>query len=400
MNQIVKTMMDCLKYELCAEENGQGKMNPEGESVVLPERSAQFFASLFCLSKKHDLAHLVGNALNRNGLLPVAYKAQFERQIEAAVYRCERILFESGRIFQTLEEEKIPFLPLKGAVMQQYYPQPWMRTRCDIDVLVQEKDAERAKNALIGRLHYRFEGKTSHDMQFFSQGGVHFELHYALIEDGRLHDSDDSLSRIWDAAEDERANSSQKKLTGEMFYYYHVAHMAKHFLNGGCGVKPFVDLFLLERGNGVPIDGEKRDALLRRGGLLRFAKAAGRLSRVWLGTEEHCETTRQMEQYVLQGGVYGTMQNRVAVQQVRQGGKLQYAFFRIWMPYDSLKFRYPTLEKHKWLLPFFEIRRWLSFLSDGGAKRGITELSWNNRTTEEESSQTRAMLRSLGLDCR
>ena len=41
-----------------------------------------------------------------------------------------------------IKKVQIPFLPLKGSVIRQYYPEPWMRTSCDIDILVDfEKDA-------------------------------------------------------------------------------------------------------------------------------------------------------------------------------------------------------------------------------------------------------------------
>ena len=61
------------------------------------------------------------------------------------------------------------------------------------------------------------------------------------------------------------------EMTDEFFYFYHIAHMAKHFENGGCGIRPFVDLVVLDR-----MDSEnfsKRDELLKSGGLLQFARA-------------------------------------------------------------------------------------------------------------------------------
>ena len=57
----------------------------------------------------------------------------------------------------------------------------------------------------------------------------------------------------------------------KMFYFYHVAHMAKHFEIGGCGVRPFLDSYLLLYY--AQYRTESCCQLLRKGGLLTFAKA-------------------------------------------------------------------------------------------------------------------------------
>ena len=42
-----------------------------------------------------------------------------------------------------LEKAQIPFVPLKGSVIRKYYPEAWMRTSSDIDVLVHKEDVEK-----------------------------------------------------------------------------------------------------------------------------------------------------------------------------------------------------------------------------------------------------------------
>ena len=50
---------------------------------------------LYILSKKHDLAHLVGDALIRHKLLSEGeIKAKFEKQMMMAVYRYEKINYD------------------------------------------------------------------------------------------------------------------------------------------------------------------------------------------------------------------------------------------------------------------------------------------------------------------
>ena len=356
---------------------------------------------LYRVSKKHDLAHLVGNALINNGLIEEGkLKEAYRQEVYTAVFRYERILFETEELRRILNGERISFVPLKGAVIRQYYPEPWLRTSCDIDILVHEEDLERAVTALKEKLGYncKREEKGSHDIQLYSPSGVHLELHYKLVEENINLKANIVLSDIWNYIEEEKTCFAEKIITDDIFYFYFIAHTAKHFVNGGCGIKPFIDLWVYNHSKNIQINVDKRKELLFKGGLLKFAENAEKLSEVWFGKIEHTDITRQMEKYLLKGGVYGTMQNRVAMQQAKSGGKFKYALSRIWLPYDTIKFHYPVLQKHKWLLPFCEIRRWFKLLFKGGVKRSVGELSANSSITKEQKDEISSFLNELGLD--
>lgn len=158
----------------------------------------------------------------------------------------------------------------------------------------------------------------------------------------------------------------------ELFYFYHIAHMAKHFEYGGCGVRPFIDLWILN--HRLTFDREKRTALLREGGLLKFSEACETLSEVWFGDKEPTELTGLLEKYMLSGGMYGNIENMVAVQKNQDGGWLHYIFRRLFMPYERLKNVYPILQKHKWLTPVMQLRRWYDMIATGRMKRTVGEI--------------------------
>ena len=387
MEKIVRVMMNLIASEVC------GKALDRSQDVLAEDE----LALLYRLSKAHDLAHIVGDALIKNDLIPEGeIRSKFDKQLMMAVYRYERINYELDCLRTVLNEGRIPFLPLKGSVIRQDYPEPWMRTSCDIDILVSEAEADRAAQLLVERLGYRKEGQGSHDISLFSEHGVHLELHYSLIEGNWVGHMESILRSVWSYAS-LVADTSEHTLSDEMFYYYHLAHMAKHFVYGGCGIRPFLDLWVLN--HRVSFDREKRERLLEQGGLLTFAARAEELSEVWFGDGNHTDVTRQMQAYLLRGGVYGTTENRVAVQQVKKGGKLRYALSRIWLPYDVLRFQYPSLTGKKALLPLYEVRRWFKLLFRGGVRRSVNELRLNSATTEEEQTKTKALLGELGIDC-
>lgn len=312
-----------------------------------------------------------------------------------AVYRYERINYELTQLKATLNKAQIPFLPLKGSVLRQYYPEPWMRTSCDIDVLVQEPDLKKTLGILTEKMNYKIDSQCSHHYGLFSDSGVHIELHFTLSESTAKHDEDPVLKTVWERCTPDPRQTYCYLMPEALFFYYHIVHMAKHFQSGGCGIRPFLDIWVLDHREEA--DAEGRKALLREGGVDTFAAASEKLSRVWFEHEMGDEVTERMERYLLGGGVYGTLEQRVSLQQAREGSKLRYAISRIWQPYDVLVRRYPSLAGKRLLLPFYEVRRWFSLLFCGRVKRGVLELKANSATTQEDRNETKKLLDSLHL---
>ena len=351
--------------------------------------------AMTALVRHHDLTHLLALGLKNNGLL-TSEDGNFENEIFRAVFRCEQLNYELTSICRTLERAQVPFIPLKGSVLRRYYPEPWMRTSCDVDVLVRVEDLNRATAALADALDYRIETKGAHDVQIFTPNGQHIELHFNLIEDHRIKDASAILNRVWDAAVPCSGWTYQYEMPDELFYFYHIAHMAKHVENGGCGIRPFLDIWVLT--HRVPHDWNRREQLLAGGGLSAFARQAERLTEIWFGTGTHDDTTRRLEQYILNGGVYGNLVNRISVQQVKHGGKLRYACSRIWLPYETMRVFYPSLDGRPNWLPLYELYRWGRLLFCGGAARSMNELRLNGRIGGERSEAAKALLSELGLD--
>ena len=55
------------------------------------------------------------------------------------------------------------------------------------------------------------------------------------------------LEKIWGHCSSLPDKPNQYLMTKEDFYIYHVIHMAKHFLNGGIGIKHFLDLYIMNK---------------------------------------------------------------------------------------------------------------------------------------------------------
>lgn len=357
--------------------------------------SPKMLDDLLEVALKHDMLHLFALGMKQNGLIPEGDELGLGKCIFKAVYRYERLKYDYDSLCDILENAKIPFLPLKGSVIRQYYPEAWMRTSCDIDILVHEEDLDKTVDFLINDCGYTYHKKGTHDVSLFSVNGVHIELHYTLMGKGVAKSSREILRDVWKWTKPKEAKSFWYEMPDELFYFYHIAHMAKHIEEGGCGVRPFIDLMILDNLKDADID--KRNQLLKEGGLLKFAEMARKLSKVWFDNLETDEVLKQLEDYLLYGGVYGNDENRIAVQQQKKGGKIGYALSKIFIPYDVIKFHYPILEKHKWLTPVMEIRRWGKLIFCGHLKRTTDELKFNSNITDEQAKVMRDFLDNIGL---
>ena len=382
MEKIIRTMMDLIAYEVCGKEIDKSQYALTDDEL----------AKLYKLSKSHDLAHLVGDALIKNNLIGDSeIKAKFQRQIMLAVYRYEKINYELGRIRKVMNEAEIPFIPLKGSVLRRYYPEPWMRTNCDIDVLVHEEAVDQAAQTIVDKLGYTYEKKQYHDISLMSDGGVHLELHHTIKENKANIDA--LLSDCWDYAAP--SGDYECCFTNEFFYFHQVAHASYHFLHGGCGVRPILDLYLLQRK--MPFGSTVLDEMLERSGIKKFFDAAKALSEVWFGGSEHSGVTRRMEQFVISGGVYGTKKNSMAVCQQKEKGRLGYIINRIWLPYELLCVTYPRLKGRKYLQLFYEIKRWFRIFNPEARKHKKRDLDIIKGLDAEQKAEVNQMLSDLGL---
>lgn len=382
MKDIVHAMMTLIASEVC------GKAIDPSQDPFSDEE----LAALYKLSKAHDLAHLVGDALIKNKLISNAeIKSKFEKQLMTAVYRYERINYELNCLRTILNDAKMPFIPLKGSIIRRYYPEPWMRTSCDIDILVREEQVDEAAQLLVDRYGYTYEKKNYHDISLMSGSGVHLELHYSIKE--RKDNIDSLLSECWSYAV--RLEGFEYGFTNEFFLFHQFAHASYHFLGGGCGIRPFIDVFLLEKK--LSFNRGKLDEMLQRTGIKKFSDEMLCLANLWFGNGEHDSITRSMEQFVLTGGVYGTAENSVAVSQQKERGRIGYILRRIWLPYDLLCTTYPRLKGRRYLQPFYEIRRWFRVFNVDARKRKKNDLNAIKQLSPERKDNVNQMLKELEL---
>ena len=348
---------------------------------------------LYKISKIHDLAHLVGDALDQNGLLNANedYKNKFLKDRNLALFRYEQMNYECEKICKTLEENKIKFTLLKGAVLKKLYPMPWLRTSSDIDILIDKSGIAKTQEVFTKILDCTFEKECENTYSAHTKSGVHIEVHLDLSRDFKSGEIIDNIDKF---LQDYSGNYC-KVLQNEIFYVHLLAHMAKHIIHGGCGVRAFLDIWIFN--SKVTLNREKLSNILNEYNLAKLEEACYNLSKVWFENALHNDLTKTLEEFILHGGVYGNIENQVAVNKAKTDGKSSGLAKKIFLPHEQLKFTYPVLQKHKWLTPLFEVVRWFRIVFKGRSKILAKELKANKKITKTQAEKTANLLKDLGL---
>lgn len=374
-----------LRIVICNDKAAEGL-----QSACTPEN----LEKVYTLAIEHDLAHLVGQAISLLAVPKSEAQAKCKKAAMIAYGRYVRLEHDFQQVCQALENAQIPFIPLKGSVLRAYYPEPWMRTSCDADILIKKEQMNIAGKLLTETLGYHINGNTGHDVSFYSPYGTHFELHFDLVEDGRVNGARQIMSQVWENVSLRDGCGFWYEMSDAFFYFYHIAHMAKHFESGGCGIRPVIDLWFLD--NAAKENYTGRDELLRDGGLLQFAAAARKLSRVWFFGEEADPVSEKLQIFLLHGGVYGSITNRVALQAKEKNSRLRYLWSRVFAPYEKLAAYYPILRKFRWLMPVMQVRRWFMLLRPKVFINAKGELA-ASKSIDGKKADTEDLLKLLGL---
>ena len=387
---VEKVFFALIRFEINGDE-----LCDEVKNLITPE----ILPALFKLSKRHDLAHLIGDVLDQNGLLPDGSEAKkrFLQERNMAVYRYEQIQYEFEQICDVLEKAGIPFIPLKGSVIRQYYPEPWMRTSCDIDILVQQERLEEVENLLVGILNYKKHGIGAHDVQFYSESGVHLELHFSLIEFQKFEQQKKAkliLDQAW--KEVETSKNSIKTLSGEFFFFYHMVHMFNHFIGGGCGVRFFIDTWIIQRV--IDINDVRLNEFLRTANLVKFFEGILQVVNAWLGKGKETSIVIDVQEYVLYAGMYGDIKNRIAIEQGKKRNKISYVLKRLFLSYEELRFQYPIINRYKILTPIYQMVRWCRLLFGKNKSKPLMELRLNREISEEQKNRATRIFLDLDIN--
>ena len=305
--------------------------NKEAASFEIEKSELLFF---YQLSKRHSLRALFYLALR---YLKTNVDSEFLQKLENYyLLTVQRdVLFERERkeLYQYLNDNKISFLPLKGIVIRNFYPDPHSREYADNDILFFDKD-DAIKKFFVNREYTVEVFRESEEDVYLKKPYFNFEMHRALFGDNARFISyfKDTFNRAL------VKDKCERYLTDEDFYIYFTAHTYKHFHVSGCGLRTLIDYYLYLKNKKLDFDYINKK--LTKIGLLDFSNDIKSLSLELFDNEPLNEKEEEMLLFIASSGTYGTLDNRVE-KGVKEKGKFRYFMSRVFPPYSYYKMPYP-----------------------------------------------------------
>ena len=351
------------------------KTTPSAEllSAIIPDDTENRIDLIRKAAKNHSLGALTASALESAGLST----AETSRDKKIAIRRA--MLFDEDRanILAAFDAAGIPYMPLKGVVLKEFYPSYGMREMADNDIWFLKSRADDVRK-IFENAGFETEAfdKSAHDV-YMKKPVSNFEMHRVLY-----NETHDPLFRTYYENVEERmlpGDGFSRHLSPEDFYVYITTHACKHYSHAGTGLRSLLDVYVYLGAN-PSLDFDYIAAEIEKLGIKDFEATARSLSMKIFGDPERfakycrgeCDGAecplaldnkeREMLEYIRLAGTYGTLSNKIKKELDASGGgkisKLKYITGRFFVPisrknphYAAMANWYPFFYKHKILLP-------------------------------------------------
>lgn len=275
---------------------------------------------------------------------------------------------ELALLSDCFEKNAIAYMPLKGSVIRDLFPLPYLREMSDLDILIPVEKLQQACQ-LCEAMGYRTNSRVEHHIELHKLPYMNIELHSGLI--ASFYEYYEYYKDPWTKAY--RYNNDYRyAMRNEDLYLYFLTHAAKHYFNSGTGIRSVIDIYVFNRAYRPSMDTRYIAQELKKLNLERFARQIEQLAQYWFA-ENRTKTSDEvieMQSYVLSSATYGTQSNRDAnqIRRYMQKGKSEsnarMAMFwhMTFLPCEEMQPMFPVLKKVPILLPFCWIARWLRIL--------------------------------------
>ena len=341
MNDVVKNLLLLIKSALTNEKQSIDK--------------DVSWHDLFVFASAHRITTLLYYGIKNCG---AELSADISDMLKTKLYKSATVSaqndYQLELLFSELDAQGIEYMPTKGLVVRELYPKADMRTVGDADILVHPEKIVLASKVLES-LGYEFVKESTHE-HVWQKKHTKIELHKKLIGDAFPEYSEyysDTASFF-----DHKDENGRYTMSLDDLLVYLIVHIAKHYRNGGIGIRHFIDIYVIRRMNKLDDDYITKE--LSKMKLEKFYRTICDLLDVWFEGKTHTEATVLMAARVCESGIFGNRTNisrAKAANTKKKNFFLSKVFSAIFLPYENMKGFYPTLEKAPALLPFFWVKR-------------------------------------------
>lgn len=303
---------------------------------------------LFEVCQQHILTACVAYALESAGVKD----SDFTQAKEKAIRKNILLDVERGDILRKLEAEKIWYMPLKGALLHNWYPKLGMRQMADNDILV-DRDKMTEVHDVFLNSGYKCEyyGHFNQDV-YFKQPVMNFEMHSSLFSSAHIGNLYGYFNNIKERLIKDKNNNYGYHFRDEDFYLFMIVHEYKHFTDGGTGVRSLVDTYIFLRKFKSTLDWTYLNTEFEKLGIADFERSNRELAIKVFSLKQLTIEDKKLLDYFVTSGTYGNIENALknSIKYRGKGSKLGYMMYRLFPPMSFLEASVPWVKKSKLLI--------------------------------------------------
>lgn len=282
----------------------------------------------------------------------------------ALLLQSERQMAKVNKIYSAFDAAGIDYMPLKGCILKGMYPSPEMRPMGDADILIRLEQYDSVRGVMAG-LGF-VEGHESDHELVWKHEHLYVELHKHLIPSYNV-DYYNLFGDGWEIAL-KTGEGRKFEMGDEDQFIYIFSHFAKHYRDGGIGIRHLIDLWIY-RMHKSNMNEEYIKSKLNAVGLDRFYDNILSVIAAWFEGKKWSERDSFITDVLINSGRFGNAESHMLAAYARVGegasatvSKRRWVVRRIFPKLAGMKRVYPILEKAPILLPLYWVIRWFRVL--------------------------------------
>ena len=304
---------------------------------------------LYKQAKFHTVRAAVCIALKRAGIEDKAFYQAYKKAVRKNIY----LDMERTVITTVFEEQGIWYMPLKGSVLKDLYPENGMREMADNDMLYDAEKQQEVMKIMLGH-GYTAEsiGKSHHDV-YMKPPVLNFELHTALFSSTHaepMYQYYADTKRLLIKDED---NHFGYHFSDEDFYVFMTAHEWKHYNGSGTGIRSLLDCYVYCKVKGDNLDWNYITEQCKQLEIDDFEQERRQLAVKVFSSDilpDLTDAESEMLMYYLTAGTYGTFENAIK-KKLKDQTKLSFWMHSIFIPRKQMEQSVPFTAKSPVLYP-------------------------------------------------
>ena len=259
---------------------------------------------------------------------------KFHQAYQKAVRKNIYLDLERSAILAEFEKAGIWYLPLKGVLLKDLYPETGMREMSDNDILYDSAEQSKAMEIMLAR-GYTAEsvGETHHDV-YMKPPVLNFELHTSLFGSAHAEPLFKYYADTRRLLRKDDGNNYGYHFSDEDFYVYMTAHEWKHYNGNGTGIRSLLDCYVYCKVKSDSLDWEYITGQIRQLEITGFEQERRALAVKVFSTDtlpDLTEHEQEMLMYYLTAGTYGTFENSIK-KKLKEQSRLSFWLHSIFIP--------------------------------------------------------------------